>query len=136
VRHSAAEQQERPAPKQPGGRLHRRPVTHEVAIAGHHEVEDFLVRLALADQRADLAPQVLRQFGMRAGEGFVLANQAAQFFADRHHALFDLDIGRHRRGFLRHRRAAENQHDADQPVAQFHAAAPAGTCAPALARSR
>jgi hypothetical protein len=40
------------------------------------------------DQRADLAAQVVGQFGMRAGERFVLADQAAQFGRDRDQALF------------------------------------------------
>jgi hypothetical protein len=84
-----SQQQEGPAPQQPGAALHRRAVEHEVAVALHHEVQDLLLTLALLQLLADLFAQVHRQVGMRRGNGLVLADQAAQFFGDAHDLGFE-----------------------------------------------
>ena len=57
----------------PAGDRERNPV------AGDHEIDDFLVALAVLDHAAYFAAQILRQFGVGIGDVLVLTDQAAQF---------------------------------------------------------
>src|SRR6185503_7898641 len=65
-------------PQQPGARLERRAIAHEVAVTRRQVVDDLRVALAGGDLRPHLLAQVRRQRRVGLGDGLVLADQAAQ----------------------------------------------------------
>src|SRR5579859_6605048 len=81
-------QEKRPEPEEHRGRLERRPVEHEVAVAVHEVVDDLPLAPARLELLADLPAQVEREVGVGIGERLVLAYEAAQLLGERHHALF------------------------------------------------
>ena len=76
-----------PSQSRSRGRLERRAVEHEIAVALHHEVDDLVVAPARGDLLADLAAQVHRELGVRIGDRLVLAHEAAQLLGEPHRAL-------------------------------------------------
>ena len=99
--------------------LHRWPVQHEIAIALRHEFQNLRLGAALRELLADLLAQVFGQIGLRGGDGFVLAHQAAQLFGDLEHTRFQRRVGRQRRG-LRIRRNLRGHAARPQGPAQHH----------------
>eukprot|EP01136_Pigoraptor_vietnamica_P019918 Opistho-1_new@68104 len=109
-------QHEGPEPEQRGAGFQRRAVEHEVAVALRHEGQDVRLAAAAAQLLAYLPAQVHRKLGMGRGHGFVLADQAAQLFGNRHHPRFQRGVGHARRGqaILRTHRAGEQACDEQQ----------------------
>ena len=96
----ADEEQAGTKPEQQRRALERRPVEDEVAVAADHELADFAIALASSDLCANLAPQVVRQFGIGTRQGFVLADETAQLGGDGDQTLLGSLVLRQGGGFL------------------------------------